>query len=128
MSILETVYQIFQKYFICPHCLGRMFALLGTDTTNYKRGRSLLLSLTLENHRLILSQDNKDEIDALNKLKILASGAYFLPAQKVLKKEGLELDKIEEKPCYLCKGIFLRFEIHTSLQIVFDISNKCIKN
>ena len=106
MTIFEKVLVIYQEYYICLHCLGRMFSLLGTDTTNYERGKSLLLAMTMENHRAYLSRHENHE-EAIVNLKILAEKARFNPAQSVLDKEGIEYNKLNilEK-CYLCEDIF----------------------
>ncbi len=106
MTIFEKVLEIYQEYYICLHCLGRMFSLLGTDTTNYDRGKSLLLAMTMENHRVYLSRhENHDQ--AIVILKILAEKARFNPALSVLEREGIEYSKrnLPEK-CYLCNDIF----------------------
>ena len=106
MDIFDKVLEIYQEYYICPHCLGRMFSLLGTNTTNYDRGISLLLAITMENHRAYLAR-NGDHESAIVKLRTLAEKALYMPAQSVLKKEGFEYNKVSilEK-CYLCEDIF----------------------
>jgi tRNA pseudouridine synthase 10 len=111
MTIFEKVLEIYQEYYICLHCLGRMFSLLGTDTTNYDRGKSLLLALTMENHRAYLSQqDNHDNASQI--LKLLAEVAKFTPAQSVLEKEGIEYKKPDYiEKCYLCNNIFNEIEL-----------------
>ncbi len=107
MNIFDKVKEIYQNYYICPHCLGRIFALLGTNTTNLERGTSLLLSITIENHRKYLSQDKSLEKEAINNLKILALSANFLPAQKLLENEGFGFSSVSlSKTCYLCNDIF----------------------
>jgi len=107
MMIFHKVLEIYSKYYICIPCLGRMFSLLGTSTTNKKRGYSLLLSLTMENHRKYLSNDDDQQAEALKYLKILAENAHFLPAQKVLENEGFEYsEKHPYQACYLCHDIF----------------------
>ena len=107
MSIFEKVLRIYQKYYICVHCLGRMFSLLGTNTTNFERGKSLLLSLTMENHRYYLNGD-QNQSNSIKNLKILAENAHSTAAQKVLENEGLNYKKPEINPtCYLCNDIFL---------------------
>ena len=111
MNILDQVLEIYQRYYICPYCLGRMFALLGTNTTNFERANSLLLSLTLENHRIFLTNKNSKENKAVVNLKILAEKARFLPAQKVLEKEGFDVSTSNSiKKCYLCQDIFLNLQ------------------
>jgi tRNA pseudouridine synthase 10 len=88
-----------------------MFSLLGTNTTNYERGYSLLLSITMENHRNYLSRNDTLQTAAITNLKLLAENAFFDPAQKVLKNEGLEIEKNKSnKVCYLCKNIFSNVE------------------
>ena len=109
--IFEKVLKMYQKYYICHHCLGRMFSLLGSHTTNQERGNSLLLTLTMENHRKFLSSNKTEQEKALKDLKLLAENANFLPAQKVLKNEGFEYEKNDLTPiCYLCHNIFSNIE------------------
>ncbi|MFX0179929.1 MAG: tRNA pseudouridine(54/55) synthase Pus10 [Candidatus Hodarchaeota archaeon] len=107
MSIFSKIIEIYEEYFICTHCLGRMFSLLGSNTTNQYRGDSLLLSITMENHRNYLNRD-KNQSKSIKNLKILAENAHSTAAQKVLENEGLTYIKPEINPtCYLCNGIFL---------------------
>jgi len=115
MTIFEKVLEIYREYYICPHCLGRMFSLLGTDTTNYDRGNSLLLAMTMENHRAYLSKHENHE-ESISNLKILAEKARFNPAQSVLDKEGIEYSKnsLPEK-CYLCCDIFSNVPIYARI-------------
>ena len=95
MSISSKVLEIYQKYYICPNCLGRMWALLGTNTTNIERGTSILLYLTLKNHKRLLSSNTNDEKEAIENLKLLATKASYEPAQKVLKNEGIDISDYE---------------------------------
>ena len=127
MSIASIVLEIYQKYYLCPYCLGRMWALLGTNTTNLERGTSLLLSITLENHKKLLSGQNSNEKVGLVNLKILAEKAQFKPAQSVLIKEGIEYTKSNsEFSCYLCQDIFSSIKkfvdnaIYVSKEYEFD--------
>ncbi len=109
--IFDKVLKIYQKYFICPACLGRQFSLLGSHTTNQERGSSLLLSLTMDNHRNYLSNNETEQEKALENLKLLAKNANFLPAQKVLENEGFEYEKKDLNPiCHLCHNIFSNIE------------------
>ncbi|MFX1593747.1 MAG: hypothetical protein ACFFCL_13725, partial [Promethearchaeota archaeon] len=119
--IFDTVLEIYQKYYICVHCLGRMFSLLGTNTTNYERGNSLLLSITMENHRNYISGNSSVQKEAIANLELLANKAHFKPAQKVLDNEGLEYMKNNsDHICYLCHNIFSNIEkfINKATQIV----------
>jgi len=106
MTIFDKVIEIYRDKYICFHCLGRMFSLLGTDTTNHERGNSLLLAITMDKHRAYLSQqDNRDNASQI--LKVLAENAKFTPAQSVLEKEGIEYNKPDfAEKCYLCNNIF----------------------
>jgi len=106
MTIFDKVIEIYQDKYICFHCLGRMFSLLGTDTTNHDRGKSLLLAITMDKHRAYLSQqDNYDNASQI--LKLLAENAKFTPAQSVLEKEGIEYSKPDfAEKCYLCNDLF----------------------
>jgi tRNA pseudouridine synthase 10 len=94
-----------------------MFSLLGTDTTNQERGKSLLLSMVMEYHRKYLNL-NKEKDNSINILKLLAENAYFLPAQKVLKNEGLEIKiSSESQICYLCNNLFYDLEKYANRAI-----------
>ena len=105
--IYEKVLEIYQKYYICVHCLGRMFSLLATNTTNYERGNSLLLSITMENHKSFFDRNDALKKEAINNLKILAENANYSPAQKVLTNEGLDfVNNSTSQVCYLCNDIF----------------------
>ncbi|UCD00865.1 MAG: tRNA pseudouridine(54/55) synthase Pus10 [Promethearchaeota archaeon] len=105
--IFDKVFEIYKKYYICIHCLGRMFSLLGTNTTNFDRGNSLLLSITMENHKNYLSGNDFLKKEAVTNLKLLAENANYLPAQKVLDNEGLDYTKNHSiQLCYLCHDIF----------------------
>ncbi len=106
MTIFDKVTEIYRDKYICSHCLGRMFSLLGTDTTNHERGISLLLAITMDKHREYLSQQDNSET-ASQILKLLAENAKFTPAQSVVKKEGIEYSKPDfAEKCYLCHDIF----------------------
>jgi len=92
-----------------------MFSLLGTSTTNYERGNSILLSITMENHRNYLSGDNNEQVQASSNLKVLANKAHYIPAFNVLKNEGLISKKKEKNPiCYLCNDLFSNIKRYVS--------------
>jgi tRNA pseudouridine synthase 10 len=89
-----------------------MFSLLATNTTNFERGYSLLLALTMENHQKLLSSDVDPEIYIKN-LKLIAEKAHFIPARQVLMKQGIELvPKLSSERCDLCNDIFSHLEIY----------------
>ncbi|MCJ7649748.1 MAG: tRNA pseudouridine(54/55) synthase Pus10 [Candidatus Lokiarchaeota archaeon] len=106
MTINEKVLEIYHDYYICPHCLGRMFSLFATNTTNLERGNSILLALMMQLHENYLSSNEKND-DTVNHLRILAEKAKYVPAMKVMEKEGLIFDNETTQPsCYLCDNIF----------------------
>lgn len=107
MSIFEKVKSIYIEKYICPYCLGRMFSILATNTTNLERGESILLTLTMESHSNYLSGDEETREEGIENLKLLAESAYFEPAKQVLEKEGVSFEESnEKKQCYLCHNVF----------------------
>jgi tRNA pseudouridine synthase 10 len=107
MHILKKVIEIYNQHYLCPFCLGRMFSLLGTKTTNEDRGKSLLLTHLMASHKNYLSGNEKMREKAIQNIKILAERAHYRPAQEVLEKEGYECESNEENiRCYLCNNIF----------------------
>lgn len=117
MTIFEKILEIYQEYYICLHCLGRMFSLLGTNTTNYDRGKSLLLALTMEYHRKYLSKNEEHE-EAINILKLLGEKAKFIPARSVLEREGFNSFTINSSEnCYLCNDIFNNISSYAKIAI-----------
>ncbi|MHA1148772.1 MAG: tRNA pseudouridine(54/55) synthase Pus10 [Promethearchaeota archaeon] len=115
MTILEKALRIYEKYYLCPYCLGRMFSLLGTNVSNFERGNSILLTLTMEYHSNYLSGEKSNVDENLKKLKILAEKAMYLPAIKVLENEGIKYLKFEtEKECDLCNNIFFNLNTYAN--------------
>lgn len=111
MSIFDKVLEIYEKRYLCSPCLGRMFSLLGTNTTNKERGNSLLLSITMNNHQKVLSGSENDRDHAIENLRILAENARYSPALSVLEKEGIDYSKKkQDKKCFLCQNIFNNLE------------------
>ncbi|TFF87332.1 MAG: tRNA pseudouridine(54/55) synthase Pus10, partial [Promethearchaeota archaeon] len=111
MSIFDKVIEIYKDQFLCTSCLGRMFSLLGTNTTNKDRGDSLLLSLTMDFHQKLLSGEEIDREQAKQNLIILSEKARYLPAKLVLEKEGIKsIWKSEDHDCYICHNIFENLE------------------
>lgn len=118
MSIFDKVLEIYEDHYICSCCLGRMFALLGTSTSNLERGNSLLLSLTLDNHQKYLSGDTNTKNNALKNMRLLSEKACFFPSRKVLENEGITFSKeSDDLDCYLCKSIFSNIEMYVERSI-----------
>lgn len=123
MLIFEKVKDIYGHRYICPYCLGRMFSILATNTTNLERGESILLTFTMESHSNYLSGDGEMREEAISNLKLLAEKANFKAAQQVLQKEGISFEKEnDDKQCYLCHDIF------DNLDIYLDKAKDKVKN
>ena len=118
MKITEKVLEIYKDYSICPHCLGRMFSLLATNTTNFERGNSILLTVTMQLHKDYLSKDLNEYETIIVNLKNLAERAKYDPARNVLENEGLGFsNQYEEDKCYLCKDIFSNLNVYVESAI-----------
>ncbi|MCP4762670.1 MAG: tRNA pseudouridine(54/55) synthase Pus10 [archaeon] len=112
---LELVIDILKEYRICPECLGRQFALLGTSLSNTERGTSLLNSLILKYHYIILNLDSSIEDEnyekAYNILKKIATNSNYKPVKDLLDKAGIIYkDYAEEFSCSLCNNLFLKID------------------
>ena len=119
MELIETVLEIYKEYSICPHCLGRMFSLLATNTTNLERGNSILLATTMQLHKEYLSKATIKSDMAITNLRSLAERGKYLPARKVLEREGLTFSsESDEKRCYLCQDIFSNLEEYATSAIL----------
>lgn len=111
MNLTEKVLEIYKDYSICPDCLGRMFSLLATNTTNFERGQSILLTTTMQLHKDYLSKVDKEFDRVVYNLKNLAERGKYVPARNVLEKEGLSYStQFDEGKCYLCQDIFSNLE------------------
>ena len=107
MTIFEKTLEIYRDTHICSYCLGRMFSMLATQTTNFERAKSILLSVTMEKHGAYLSNAPETSESAIDDLRVLSETANFGPAQKVLKKEGYEFNINEStSTCHLCNNLF----------------------
>ncbi len=122
--MLEKVSRILHDVKLCDYCIGRQFSLLGTSTTNKKRGYALKLNLTMQAHQERLL-GGADPEQATQLLRDLATNGQFPPAWDVLEKLGetisLEPKASGEFECFLCGNIFARLpklaeEVITRLQ------------
>jgi len=95
--ILEKSEDILYDNILCDSCLGRQFALLGSGTTNRKRGNSIKFNLVLEGDRIL----NEEEDTTL--LTNLAQ--FFDFARETLKRREAEEPAIKEEVCDLCNGL-----------------------
>ncbi len=110
-TILEKALKAIEKYNLCNHCLGRLFARLGYGMENYERGKAIKDTLFMILHSRI---DEKEE--NLEYIKKLAKSGHE-PSIRFL-KEVYNID-IEVDKCYICRNeIFNRIE---------EISNKVLE-
>ncbi|RLF19422.1 MAG: tRNA pseudouridine(54/55) synthase Pus10 [Thermoprotei archaeon] len=95
-ELLEVAEALLRRYPLCDSCLGRQFAMLGSNLSNEERGFSIktLLMMNLDRERG-LSEDNKELLIALAR-----SGHN--PSIEYLKSKGIDVEQI---PCYICRGL-----------------------
>ena len=104
MSI-EKAMEILRKYPLCDHCLGRLFARLGTGLSNEERGRAIKDYLLMKIHEKIISEGLSDEL--VNDVRALALSGHE-PSIKFLRNLGIE---VSPAPCYVCgNSIFNRLD------------------
>jgi tRNA pseudouridine synthase 10 len=100
MEMLKKAQEMLDIHPLCDHCLGRQFALLGYGLDDQKRGETLKLLLTMQNHKLALSGKKT----GLSNLRVLAANGSFEMAAEILRKMRKKARK--KKECYLCQGLF----------------------
>ncbi|MFA5363762.1 MAG: tRNA pseudouridine(54/55) synthase Pus10 [Candidatus Bathyarchaeia archaeon] len=100
MTLLKKAQEMLDAHPLCDNCLGRQFALMGYGLSDKKRGETLKLLLTMENHQSALC--GKDE--GFSNLRILASNGSFEMAATILK--NMRKKSRKPKECYLCQGLF----------------------
>ncbi|MFW9907547.1 MAG: tRNA pseudouridine(54/55) synthase Pus10 [Candidatus Thorarchaeota archaeon] len=96
-SMLETAQKMLIQHALCDRCLGRLFAWLGTGTSNEARGYSIKLTLCMI---------ADDELKSGNKesgeraIAILAGNGMFAPAKTIATKNSIEFEGRDN--CHLC--------------------------
>ena len=68
MDIIEKVLEVLTNYSLCDHCLGRQFALIGTNFTNEERGKSIKTFLTLQESQKYQGDKNENSLNILKKI------------------------------------------------------------
>ncbi|MDD1777343.1 MAG: tRNA pseudouridine(54/55) synthase Pus10 [Candidatus Helarchaeota archaeon] len=104
LALGGQVQKVLTRYPLCNSCLGRQFALLGREITNFKRGESLKLFLTLYGSEL----NDLEKIEGVELLKLLAINGNFQPAIATLKNLAVAIEAT--KPCYICEGFMDRVD------------------
>jgi tRNA pseudouridine synthase 10 len=100
MTMLKKAQEMLEVHPLCDNCLGRQFALTGYGLTDKKRGETLKLLLTMENHQSALC--GKDE--GFSALRTVASNGSFEMAAEIL--NNMRKKSRKPKDCYLCQGLF----------------------
>lgn len=103
-SLFSKVIQIIGTGCLCLECLGRQFSYLGTATDNTTRASSLLLSLIMECHTLLLKTTPTVKFRLFNQsplmiLTQIADRTAYKPAIELVRKltqEHPEIFEIEE--------------------------------
>jgi len=107
LSILDDAAKILEKYPLCNHCLGRLYAKLGRGILNEVRGLSIKTVLAMEYHRRMQTAEG----DYCNKLRILAknSGEPIDTLYRVLCADEVSIER-----CFICKNTLSR-ELYESI-------------
>ncbi len=101
MNPLEKAAAVLDKYTLCPHCLGRLFALMGYGLENRERGMAIMNILNM-----VYVYEVRNEGKGLEKLLGLASSGHRATMEYV-KSLGM---KVDVKPCHICGGLMDRVE------------------
>lgn len=107
MSILDDAVKILEKYPLCNHCLGRLYAKLGRGILNEVRGLSIKTILAMEYHRRMQAVEK----DYCSKLKTLAKNSGE-PIDALYR--ALCADEVSVERCFICKNILSR-ELYESI-------------
>ncbi len=140
--LFHKVIEILEYTKLCNECLGRQFSFLATATNNSERANALLMSITMECHKILLKNSidkkytllDKDPIDILI---LIANQTSFKIAKKILEKWKIahpdtdyKIDDImESEKCDMCEGLLLTKSIDSLvkkieiLSKVYDFSN-----
>jgi len=111
MVIIEKAVEILTNHILCDHCLGRQFALLGTNFTNEERGKSIKTFITLQEFEKFQKTKNENSI---NLLKIIAKNGLFQPAVSSLKSIGVSMPE-ESNNCFLCNNKFQKLPLYAKI-------------
>ncbi len=82
--MIKKLENLLKSYYLCDHCLGRLFAQLLTGLTNEERGRIIRNFLAM--------------LYEAGKIKILKENLYGVNLRKKV--------KIEKPVCFICKNFF----------------------
>ncbi len=101
MDPISKAASILDKYTLCPHCLGRLFALMGYGLENHERGTAIMNLLNM-----LHVYEVRSEGRGLERLLALASTGHKATMEYV-RSLGL---KVDVRPCHICGGLMDRVE------------------
>lgn len=96
-GMLKTAQEMLDRHTLCNQCLGRLFAWLGTGTTNEDRGHSIKLTLCMIADGQIRSGDRES---GQRSIVILAGNGMFAPAQTIAAQHSINY--VTRSGCHLC--------------------------
>lgn len=98
--MIEVAKNILTEQFLCTHCLGRQFALLGYGLSDKERGEIIQNALVMEYYEQISSDEKISQM-----IKNISKSNNELATRSFQKvtKEKIDQDKIT---CELCDGLF----------------------
>lgn len=100
MDLLEKTTDLIKNHTLCNYCLGRQFSNLATGTTNYIRGESIKIFLTMD------FSEEKTE-DSTKFLQALCRSGSEHAKMILLKNNVVPSNK---ETCYICKDSLLRID------------------
>ncbi|MBD3351738.1 MAG: tRNA pseudouridine(54/55) synthase Pus10 [Candidatus Lokiarchaeota archaeon] len=113
---IEITKNIVRLYPICPECLGRQFALLGTNMANSERAESLLNTIIMQIHNdyynmnqavdQVENQDVSKELALLTKIAENTTSTVVKPLLRKLSNSYTESKA--EFHCAICNNVFLQ--------------------
>ncbi len=101
MDPIGKAASILDRYTLCAHCLGRLFALMGYGLENHERGTAIMNLLNM-----VHVYEVRNEGRGLERLLALASTGHRATVDYV-RSLGL---KVDLRPCYVCGGLMDRVE------------------
>lgn len=117
--MLAKAIELLQKKYLCDHCLGRQFALLGFGLSNEDRGKIIKNAIVLELYEEMQNDSEKQAI-----IQSVAKSGNEL-AIKALERKKIEIQN-EEYSCELCEGLFDRLEM-IAKDVVKKLANEDYK-
>ncbi len=120
LEVLDKAIRVLDKYSLCDHCLGRLFARIGYGLENYERGQAIKNAIFLLVHSTLQKvTDDATREELLRIVKKLARSGHE-PSLRFL-KDKLGQDVQIEK-CYICEDKYFR-DIDSVVQNILETLN-----